>query len=80
MHPNHRLALSLLVSLALWAPTFRSTVDGNVDILAASIRWVAAFVVASISTSILANLLHAYRPVEPADVLDDGEVPATIAD
>ena len=79
MHPNHRLSLSLLVSLALWSPTFRATFDGDVDLLTATIRWVVAFGVASIGVSLLANLLHAYRPVEAVDG-DPDEVPATAGD
>ena len=63
MHPHHRLTLSLLASLALWAPTFQSTLDGDVDVLAATFRWVAAFVVASMAVSVLTGLLAAYRPV-----------------
>ena len=78
MHPNHRLSLSLLVSLALWSPTFRATFDGDVDLLTSSIRWVAAFAVASVGVTVLANLLHAYRPADEAPQPD--EVPATAGD
>jgi hypothetical protein len=59
------------VSLALWAPTFRATFDGDVDLLTSTFRWVVAFGISSVGLSILANLLHAYRVVE---AVDDDEV------
>ena len=77
MHPNHRLSLSLLVSLALWAPTFRATFDGDVDLLTSTLRWVVAFAISSVCLAVLANLLHAYRVVEAADEV---EVPTTAGD
>lgn len=64
MHPNHRLSCSLVASLVLWWPTFRATLAGDVDVLPSSLRWVAAFVVASLAVSTVTNLLHAYRPAE----------------
>lgn len=79
MHPNHRLSVSLLLSLALWSPTFRATFDGDVDLLTSTFRWVVAFAVASICTTVLANLLHAYRPADLDDP-DPAEVPATAGD
>ncbi len=79
MHPNHRLSLSLLVSLALWSPTFRATIDGDVDLLTSTLRWVAAFAVATVGVSFLANLLHAYRVVEAVEADAQLEPPPATA-
>lgn len=79
MHPNHRLSLSLVVSLALWAPTFRATFDGEVDILTSTVRWVVAFAVASVCIAVVTNLLHAYRPAE-VDEREAADTPATAGD
>jgi hypothetical protein len=65
LHPNSRLSLALLASLALWWPTLRGTLDGAVDPIEASLRWVAAFVVASVALRLLTSLVETYA--ESAD-------------
>lgn len=68
-HPHSRLSIALVLSLALWWPALQGMLGGDVDPLAASLRWVAAFVVASVAVHILANLLEHYSADhEPATV------------
>jgi len=70
LHPHTRLSISLVVSLALWWPALRSTLDGGTDPLAASLRWVACFAVASVAVHLLAGLLEAYSSDADAATVD----------
>lgn len=72
MHPHSRFALALVISLALWYPTLRGALAGDVDVLAAAIRWVAAYAVAAVATSFVSSLLHSYTPSP-----DTADEPAT---
>lgn len=80
MHPNSRFSLTLVVSLALWLPTLQATVRGGIDPLAASLRWVAAFCVASMGMRLVGGLLDAYAAepdiepgTDPAFAVDEPE-------
>jgi hypothetical protein len=67
VHPHSRFSLALVLSLALWYPTLRGTLAGDVDVLAAAIRWVAAYAVAAFATSFVSSLLHSYSPAAGED-------------
>jgi hypothetical protein len=62
VHPSSRFSVALLLSLALWWPTLQGTLSGSVDLLDGSVRWVGAFVLASIAVRIVGGLLDAYAP------------------
>ena len=61
MHPNRRLSLALLASLALASPAIRATLAGNLDVAGAVLRWLVAFVLARAAINALANLYESYR-------------------
>jgi len=69
MHPQTRFSIALLASLALWWPTLQGALDGRVDPIDASLRWVAAFVVASLALRSHPRLLDTYTAGQPADAL-----------
>jgi hypothetical protein len=75
VHPSTRFSVALVLSLALWWPTLQGTLSGSVDLLDGSIRWVGAFLVASIGVRIVGGLLDAYAPADPAriDLDPDGD-------
>jgi hypothetical protein len=60
MHPSQRLSYALVASLALWWPTLQGALRGDVDPLAASVRWVLAFVVASAGVRLVGGLVDRY--------------------
>lgn len=75
MHPGQRLSYSLVLSLALWWPTLQAALRGGIDPLAASIRWVFAFAVASAGVRLVGGLVDRYAGVDTlpvdADAVDD---------
>lgn len=78
MHPHTRFTLALLASLGLWWPTLTAALAGDVDVLAAALRWVLAFLVASLAFHVIGSLLHAYAPEE--EVALDPELLAELDD
>jgi hypothetical protein len=61
MHPNRRLSLALIASLALASPAIRATVEGNLDLAGAVLRWIVAFVLIRAGINAIANLYESYR-------------------
>ena len=73
MNPAARLSTALLVGLALWLPTFSATMRGDVELHAAALRYLLAFLFARIAVGFLARLVHTYAAAENEDVapMDD---------
>jgi NADH:ubiquinone oxidoreductase subunit 2 (subunit N) len=64
VNPATRFAASLLASLALWAPTMLACLRGEVELTEAGIRYVAAFVAASVAFALLGRLVDGYASTQ----------------
>jgi hypothetical protein len=70
VHPSQRFSYSLLASLALWWPTLQGTLDGSMDPLAAAVRWVLAFVVATAGVRLIGGLFDRYAEEQSPHLAD----------
>jgi hypothetical protein len=61
MSPTTTFSASLVLSLALWFPTMRAYLAGDLDVTGAGIRLLVAFVAARIAMAGLAYLISAYQ-------------------
>lgn len=61
MNPNTRFALVAVAALTMSASSLLATVRGDLDLTAAGLRYVIAFVVARVGIGILDVLLTGYR-------------------
>jgi len=74
MHPSQRFSYALVISLALWWPTLQGALGGGVDPLDASVKWVLAFLVATIGVRLLGGLVDRYAGgAEPATLELDAD-------
>lgn len=81
MDPHTRLSIALLGSLVLWWPTMQQMLDGEMDPLESSLRWVVAFTISSVALRILTGLVEAYAAAQedeekPSDT-DQPQAPAS---
>ena len=78
---------ALLLSVALWAPTAQRTLAGDIDLIPALVRYLAALAVASIAVIALSRVTDGYRLAvlqsasrdEPAST-EAGEAADTVLD
>ena len=61
MHPHTKLTTSLVIATALWLPSFSATLAGDLDVLVAALRFVAAFVITQVAVGVLTYLYDSYR-------------------
>jgi hypothetical protein len=72
LEPPTQLTAALLLSLALWAPSGLATLDGQLDLVAAGIRYLIAFVGCRFAVGGIAYLLDSYHAAHD----DDASKPA----
>ena len=60
MHPRHS-GWTLLLSIALWAPTARVAMAGDIDLIPALVRYFAALAVATVAVMAVTHLTTGYR-------------------
>ena len=83
MHPRHS-GWTLLLSIALWAPTARVALAGDIDLIPALVRYFAALAVATVAVMAVTHLTIGYRTTasaapSPAAVGEPEEEAATTA-
>ena len=61
MHPHTKLTVSLLVSLALWAPSLLACISGELDVLVAGVHYAATFAFIRLALGGLDHLYRSYR-------------------
>jgi len=80
MNPNTVFSASLVTSLVLWFPSMQACLRGDLDLVPAALRYLAALVVSRLALNGLARLVNAYRatqePAGPATAVPDGPPPA----
>jgi hypothetical protein len=54
---------SLVLSVGLWAPTARRALAGDIELIPALIRYLAALAVAWVAVAAVTRLTHSYRVV-----------------
>jgi hypothetical protein len=72
MSPTTTFSASLVLSLALWFPTMRAYLAGDLDVTGAGLRFLVAFVAARVAMAGLAYLISAYQRAAAA-AEDEGE-------
>ena len=65
MHPRHS-GWTLLLSIALWAPTARVAMAGDIDLIPALVRYLAALAVAAVAVMAVTRLTAGYRTAAAA--------------
>ena len=70
MNPAARLSVALLLGLVLWLPTLTASMHGDIDLPAAALRYLVAFLFARMAVAGVARLLESYSVV--ADVEHEG--------
>lgn len=76
MHPSARFALTAVSALVLWSSSMLACLRGDLDLPAAGIRFVIAFVVAKLGIGVLDMLLTAYRRMPTAVMAGPPVTPA----
>src|SRR5256885_561279 len=61
MNPNTVFSASLVTSLVLWLPSMQACLRGDLDLVPAALRYLAALVVSRLALNGLARLVNAYR-------------------
>lgn len=61
VHPHATLSISLLVSLVLWLPSLQACLAGELDLLAAALRYAAALVLARVAIGGMTHLWSSYQ-------------------
>jgi hypothetical protein len=72
--PHAHLSAALVLSLALWMPFGLAVMHGDLDVLAAGVRYLVAFVGCRVAVGGIAHLLRSYRH------LATGELAAEVQD
>ena len=71
MNPNTVFSASLVTSLVLWFPSMQACLRGDLDLVPAALRYLAALVVSRLALNGIARLVTVYRaaqePEAPAE-------------
>jgi len=71
MNPNTVFSASLVASLVLWFPSMQACLRGDLDLVPAALRYLAALIISRLAMNGIARLVNAYRatqePAAPAD-------------
>lgn len=73
MNPDTRMAISLLLSLAVSAPNLRMAAGGDADIVTVGLRYVVAFVIAFVTVGAVGRVFADY--VHGPALADDADRP-----
>ncbi len=65
--PHARLSVALVLSVALWSPFGLAAVRGDLDLVAAGLRYLVAFVGCRIAVGGIAHLIASYHTALHAD-------------
>lgn len=66
--PHARLAVALVLSLVLWAPFGLGALRGEIDVVAAAVRYLVAFVGTSVAVHGISHLLASYQQLQTGTV------------
>jgi hypothetical protein len=64
VEPTTQLTLSLLLSLALWAPSGMAVLDGDLDLTGAGLRYLIAFLGCRFAIGGIASLITTYHRIQ----------------
>ncbi|HEY4410240.1 MAG TPA: hypothetical protein VGO87_10175 [Acidimicrobiia bacterium] len=78
MNPNTVFSASLVTSLVLWFPSMQACLRGDLDLVPAALRYLAALVVSRLAMNGIARLVNAYRAAQGPDA-PAGQAPAADA-
>ena len=71
MNSNTVFSASLVTSLVLWFPSMQACLRGDLDLVPAALRYLAALLVSRLAMNGIARLVNAYRaaqePAAPAE-------------
>jgi hypothetical protein len=67
MNPNTVFSASLVTSLVLWFPSMQACLRGDLDLVPAALRYLAALVVSRLAMNGIARLVNAYRASQHPD-------------
>ena len=80
MNPNTVFSASLVASLVLWFPSMQACLRGDLDLVPAALRYLAALIISRLAMNGIARLVNAYRAIQeppgPAAAVADGLPPA----
>jgi hypothetical protein len=77
--PHARLTAALVLSLVLWAPSGMSALRGDLDVVAAGVRYLVAFLGCRLAVSGITHLLASYRALQHVEARDVVLAPVTLA-
>ena len=64
MNSNTVFSASLVTSLVLWWPSMQACLRGDLDLVPAALRYLAALVVSRLALNGIARLVNAYRAAQ----------------
>jgi len=64
MNPNTVFSASLVTSLLLWFPSMQACLRGELDLVPAALRYLAALAVSRLAMNGIARLVNAYRAAQ----------------
>ena len=64
MNPNTVFSASLVTSLLLWFPSMQACLRGDLDLVPAALRYLAALLISRLAWNGLARLVNAYRAAQ----------------
>ena len=79
MNPNTVFSASLVASLVLWFPSMQACLRGDLDLVPAALRYLAALIISRLAMNGIARLVNAYRATQEPEVrVDPAATKATI--
>ena len=73
MNPNTVFSASLVASLVLWFPSMQACLRGDLDLVPAALRYLAALIISRLAMNGIARLVNAYRATQEPEVRVDQE-------
>lgn len=77
--PHARLTAALVLSLVLWAPSGMAALRGDLDVVAAGVRYLIAFLGCRLAVSGITHLLASYRALQHVEARDVVLAPVAMA-
>jgi hypothetical protein len=77
--PHARLTAALVLSLVLWAPSGMAALRGDLDVVAAGVRYLIAFLGCRLAVSGITHLVASYRALQHVEASDVVLAPVAMA-
>jgi hypothetical protein len=68
--PHARLTAALVLSLVLWTPSGMAAIRGDLDVVAAGVRYLIAFLGCRLAVSGITHLVASYRALQHLEAPD----------